>query len=167
MTDIDLTTIERLAEIAALRLGDDVADPVIQALVDRAADELGLPMAAVSIVLDTAQYFIASHGLEGWIGVVQGTPGEWAFCRSAITTRQPFVVEDSGTHTVVRDNPLTTIDGVRSYLGIPLITSKNRAIGTLCVLGVETRQFSQADLTKLAELADRVLTELEARRQQP
>lgn len=157
--------LERLHEIAALRLGDEVSDPIIQALVDRAADELGLPLAAISIVLDSAQYFIASHGLSGWISVVGGSPVEWAFCRHAVATQAPFMVEDAGTHPIVRDNPLVRIDGIRSYLGMPLITSKAQTIGTLCVLGVETRKFSETDVNTLRELAIGVMTELEARRE--
>jgi GAF domain-containing protein len=164
VTELSARELDRLREIAALRLGDGVDDPIIQALVDRAADELELPLAAISIVMDAAQYFIASHGLSGWIGVVQGTPVEWAFCRHTIAAREPFMVEDAGTHPVVRDNPLVQIDGIRSYLGVPLITSKDEAIGTLCVLGVETRKFSQADVETLRQLAAGVLTELEARR---
>ena len=164
MSSFEPQELARLRDIADLNLGDEVQDPAIQALVDRAADELALPLAAISIVLDSAQYFIASHGLSGWISVSQGTAAEWAFCRNAVTTRQPFVVEDAGDHPVVRDNPLVQIDGIRCYLGIPLITSKNQPIGTLCVLGTETRKFSEADLDLLESLADQVMAELERRR---
>ncbi|KIG13015.1 GGDEF domain protein [Enhygromyxa salina] len=154
----------RLEELAALRLGDALDDPIVQSLVDRAADQLQLPVAAVSILLDSAQYFIASRGLEGWIGAAQGTPGEWAFCRHTVDARAPFLVEDAGSHPVVRDNPLVRIDGIRCYLGIPLITSNDHAIGTLCVLGDKTRAFSASEVETLRELAGRVMTNLETRR---
>lgn len=163
-TDMPTRPSDRLSELAALRLGEKIDDPVIQAIVDRAADDLHLPLAAISIVLDSAQYFIASHGMSGWLGIARGSPVEWAFCRHAVASREPFVVEDAGNHPVVRDNPLVQIDGIRCYLGMPLITSKDQAIGTLCVLGVQTRSFSPTDLDTLRELAARVMSELEMRR---
>ena len=156
--------IERLEEIAALQLGDDVDDPAIQALVNRAADELKLPLAAVTVVLNSAQYFISSKGLTGWVGLARGTPVEWAFCRHAVESREPFMVEDAGTHPVVRDNPLVEIEGVRSYLGMPLITTNDQPIGTLCVFGSDTRRFSKTDIDTLRELASSVMTVLETRR---
>ena len=164
MSRIDQDELERLREVAALNLGDEVQDPTIQAIVDRAADELHLPLAAISIVLDSAQYFIASHGVSGWMSVSRGTVGEWAFCRNAVASRRPFVVEDAGSHPVVRDNPLVELDGIRCYLGVPLITSRDQPIGTLCVLGTETRKFSSTDLETLTTLANQVLAELESRR---
>ena len=164
MTDLDPRELARLREVAALDLGSAFDDERLQELVDRAADDLDLPVAAVSVVLDSAQYFIASHGLEGWLERVSGTPGEWAFCRHAVDSREPFVVNDAGNHALVHQNPLVRIDGIRSYLGVPLITRGDQAIGTLCVLGLKTRQFSSDDIERMRELAGEVLELLEARR---
>jgi GAF domain-containing protein len=165
MDTVDEAELDRLREIAALELGADIDDPALQTLVERAALELELPIAAVSIILDSAQYLIAAHGLgDGWIDAASGTPGEWAFCRNAVDRRAPFIVEDATTHPLVRDNPLVGIDGIRCYLGVPLITRNQQAIGTLCVLGVAARSFSDGDLVRLRTLADDALALLEARR---
>jgi GAF domain-containing protein len=164
MTESTKPELARLREIAELGLAGEVDEPAIQTLVDRAAQELDLPLAAVSIVLDSAQYFIAQHGIGGWIGAAEGTPSEWAFCRHAVERRKPFIVEDSSRDELVRDNPLVKYDGIRCYLGVPLITSKDQALGTLCVLGSRSRQFTEADIARLRTLADDVLGVLEARR---
>jgi GAF domain-containing protein len=164
VTTVDERELARLREVAALELGADIDDPALQSLVERAATELGLPIAAISIVLDSAQYLIASHGLGGWIGAVSGTPSEWAFCRNTVDRQAPFIVEDASIHPIVRENPLVVFEGIRCYLGVPLITRNQHAVGSLCVLGVEPRSFSEADLDRLRVLANEVLTLLEARR---
>lgn len=157
--------LERLREIAALRLGEAIDDDELEALVERAAKELDLPLAAVSIVLDQAQYFVASHGFDGgWIGAARGTPIEWSFCRHAVDSRAPFIVEDAVEHPLTQDNPLVHNDAVRAYLGVPLITSGDQAIGALCVIGSERRTFSTQDVGHLVSLADELLPLLEARR---
>lgn len=164
MPSLDAKELARLQELADLDLGGEVEDPRVQALVTRAAQELELPIAAVSIILDSAQYFVASHGLGGWLETTQGTPGEWAFCHHAITRREPFIVEQADQDPLVSENPLVSIDKVRCYLGVPLITSRDQAIGTLCVLGVEGRSFSLAEVGRMVDLADEVLPLLESRR---
>jgi len=166
MPEFDPKEVERLSEIAALRLGEDISEAELDAIVARAAKELELPLAAVSIILDQAQYFVASYGFEGgWVGEVRGTPIEWSFCRNAVERRAPFIVEDAENHPQTRDNPLVRNDQIRAYLGVPLITSNDQAIGALCVIGDQNRQFSMADVGRLVDLADQLLPLLEARRE--
>ncbi|HLM69099.1 MAG TPA: GAF domain-containing protein [Longimicrobium sp.] len=154
----------RLAEIAALGLTAEEVDEVLQAAVDEASARLGLPTALVSIVMDEAQWFAAHTGLSGWLAEARGTPVEWSFCAHAVRSGEPFVVEDAATHPLVKDNPLVSLDNVRCYAGIPLVTSTGQTLGTLCVVGTEPRSFSEADLDALRELAKRAVERIEARR---
>lgn len=154
----------RLQEIAELGLLSSDVDTELQALCTEAAQAFGLPIGLVSIVLDEAQHFAASHGLGGWLEQTNGTPIEWSFCRYAVATREPFVVEDARVHGLVHENPLVTIDGVRCYAGIPLISSRGFALGSMCVIGTDERAFSEDDLSHLRAFADRVIERIEARR---
>ncbi len=154
---------ERLQEIADLDLlGGDV-DEGLDAIARRAATELGLPIGLVSIVLDEAQYFAAQHGLTGMLAETRGTPVEWAFCSHAVRAKKPFVTSDATSHPLTRDTPLVQ-DGIRCYAGIPLVTSKGHAIGTLCVIGTVPRPFPDEDLAVLEDLAAQVVERIEARR---
>ena len=155
---------ERLSEIARLDLFSDDVAALLDDLTTTAASELGMPISLVSVVLDEAQEFAASHGLEGWLAEAQGTPVEWAFCRHAVRNEKAFVVEDAKTHPLVHDNPLVTLEGVRCYAGIPLITSRGFAIGTLCVIGTEPKSFSAREIGRLEALAAETVTRIEARR---
>lgn len=155
---------DRLDEIAALDLFSDDARDVLTDVADDAARLLDVPITLISIVLSDAQYFVASHGLSGWLAETQGTPVEWSFCAHAVENQAPFVVEDATTHPLTKENPLVTEDGIRCYYGIPLTTSRGYTLGTLCAIGVEARTFTDEEVDQLQQLADEAMTRIEARR---
>ena len=154
----------RLQEIADLRLNDSDVDDIFSEITAEAAAYFGLPVALVSIVLDQAQYFRGSYGLDGWMATTRGTPAEWSFCQHVVRNRAPFVVEDARHHPLMQDSPLVRMEGVRCYAGVPLITSNGHAVGSFCVQGPDTRSFSEDDLAQLQRYAKRVITRLEQRR---
>lgn len=153
----------RLREIHDFGLLDDEVDAALQAEARAAAEHFGLPIGLVSVVLDDTQYFAAQHGLGDWMAAGRGTPVEWSFCRFAVATRQAFVVEDAHAHPLVADNPLVTYEGIRCYAGMPLVSSRGHALGSLCVIGAEPRAFSEADLAELRTRADRAVAHIESR----
>jgi GAF domain-containing protein len=118
----------------------------------------------VTVVLDQAQFFAAHHGLDGWQLETRGTPVEWSFCALAVASGEPFVVEDATTHPLTRDNPLVAHEGIRCYAGIPLVSSRGHALGTLCVIGKEPRTFSDAELETLRTLSEQAVRRIEERR---
>lgn len=156
---------DRLEEIAALDLTSPEVDRILDEIATRAAQLLGLPISLVSVVLDEAQYFAASHGLSGWLQQTRGTPVEWAFCAHAVSSGTPFIVEDATRHEAVQDNPLVTREGIRCYAGIPLISRRGHALGTLCVIGTEPRPFSESDIALLRQLANEAVQRIESRRE--
>ena len=158
---------ERLQEIADLGLVSRDVDEILTGLTEQAAQALGLPVAMVSIVLDDAQYFLASHGLEGWMAETRGTPVHWAFCKYAVERKNVFVVEDAPTHPMVARSPLVTDHGIRCYLGAPLITSRGNALGTICVVGAEPREFTKEEEQTLSALSDRAVEHIERRAADP
>lgn len=154
----------RLQEVVDLGLLGDQPDPILDEIARQTAERFGMPISLVSILLDGSQCFAASHGLQGWAEEAQGTPVEYSFCAFAVRSRDLFVVEDATAHALVRSNPVVTIDGIRSYAGAPLMTSRGQILGTLCVVGTEPRKFSSEDLDDLRGLGQRVVDHLERRR---
>ncbi|MBY0488550.1 MAG: GAF domain-containing protein [Gemmatimonadaceae bacterium] len=155
---------ERLQEIADLRLTAPDIQALLQASCEQAAQEFQLPIGLVSIVLDEAQYFAARVGIPDWIEQAEGTPSEWSFCRYAVASQEPLIVDNAAQDERLKDNPLVTVDGLRCYAGVPLISSRGHALGSFCVAGVEARTFSDAELARLHELASEVMRQIEARR---
>lgn len=154
----------RLEEIAALGLVSGDRDPALDAMAREAAAELGAPVALINVVLDTAVHVAASHGLAGWIADVGGLPAEWAFCAHTARLGAPLVIEDTTANPLSADSPLVLVDGVRAYAGVPLISARGHALGTMCVLGTAARPFSAADVAALTAHAARTAAHLESRR---
>ena len=152
----------RINEIARLRLHEDQVDEILNDYVKKAAEEFDLPIGVVSIVLDDVQSFIASHGLEDWVSEVKGTPVEWAFCANSVRSGEEFVVEDSH-NSIMKDSPIVTMEGIRCYAGVPLITKNDYVVGNFCVQGPKTRSFSATEIEKLKEYANVVMERLEDR----
>lgn len=159
-----LTDVERLMEIAELGLDRDVPRPELDAIAREAAETLGLPIGVVSIVLDEAQWFVATHGVDGWVQDAQGTPVEWSFCRNVINTSAEFVVENALEHPIMKDSPLVQHEGLRCYAGIPLVSSRGYVVGSFCVKGTEERSFDEVDLTLLRGFSARAMSVIESGR---
>lgn len=157
---------ERLEEIVALGLLEPDVNPVLNDIAVRAAAALGQPVSLVSVVLDEALHVAAAAGVEGmWMVDVGGHPLEWSFCATSVRTRDTYVVEDAAEDPTHKDNPLVTMDGVRCYAGAPMISSRGFVLGNLCVVGMEARTFSEAEMATLRDLAAEAVQRLEARRQ--
>ena len=88
------------------------------------------PYALVSLFDARRQWIKASHGLD-----VAETPRQHAVCAHAILApHEPMVVPDATRDSRFADNPLVTgAPWLRSYLGIPLLSTEGHALGTLCV----------------------------------
>ena len=155
---------ERLKEIAALRLTEPDVEHILRDVCREASRALGLPIGLVTIVLDEAQHFAAQHGLEGWMNETQGTPVEWSFCRHTVADKSSFVVSDAQTNARMQDSPLVTQDGLRCYAGMPLVTSRGQAVGSLCVAGNEPREFTADELATLQQYTAEAVRRLETRR---
>lgn len=154
---------KRLDEIARLRLHEEGVDEILNNITQKAAEEFDLPIGLVSIVMDESQYFAGSHGLEGWIQEVNGTPVEWSFCANSVKSEKPFIVEDSTTNDIVKDNPLVTQEGIRCYAGVPLVSSNNIIVGNFCVIGDKTRSFGQDEIERLHEYSKEAMKRIETR----
>lgn len=162
-TEDPVRNINRITEIARLKLHEEQVDEILNEYVQKAAEEFSLPIGLVSIVMDDAQKFAASHGVGDWIKSANGTPVEWSFCANSVKTKEPFVVEDATTHQAVKDNPLVQIDGIRCYAGAPLTTSNGYVVGNFCVIGDQSRSFSEQEVERLKEYASKVMARIEER----
>ncbi|USR90872.1 GAF domain-containing sensor histidine kinase [Phormidium yuhuli AB48] len=83
-------------------------------------------------------------------------------CTQVVETQQPLMVRDAARHPEFAHQPLVQEDGVRAYLGVPLLTHRGDCLGTLAVMDTTPRSFSRPEVT-LVELAAQVaMLQLEA-----
>jgi GAF domain-containing protein len=139
----------RLRRLHALGLLDSDPTETYGRVVRLAARILRAPVAAISLVDDDRQWFLARTGLE-----LAQTPREDAFCAHTICQDHALVVPDATQDTRFRSNPLVLQDGgIRFYAGIPLRLEDGHGLGALCVIDHEPRSLSEADQLALEELA--------------
>lgn len=114
-------------------------------------------MAAISLLGKKCQWFKAEVGLN-----LSSTPVEYAFCRYAVASGEPLIVEDARADDRFAENPLVTADPlIRSYAGAPLLLQDGSAIGTVCVLDRVARGFDAHEIELLSVLARQVVVQLQ------
>ena len=115
------------------------------------------PIALVSLVDSTRQWFKASIGLEA-----SETPREISFCGHAILQSELMIVPDAAADERFADNPLVTgAPHIRFYAGMPLKAEGGARLGTLCVIDREPRTITVAQEEQLALLARQVVSQLD------
>jgi serine phosphatase RsbU (regulator of sigma subunit) len=152
----------RLRALAETGLGA-VADPRMEAIVERVRQRMRVPVALVSLVQHDTQVFPGAAGLpEPWASA-RATPLTHSFCQHVVMSAEPLVVPDAGAHPVVRDNLAVSDLGVRAYAGMPLTDEEGHVLGSLCAIDVRPREWHADELDVLRDLADACATELRLR----
>jgi predicted PurR-regulated permease PerM/GAF domain-containing protein len=157
---------ERLAAMQSLGLAgarrrsfDEVAK--------RVAEAFGAPIALVSMVTDEQQLMPGAQGLPPDLNASRQVPREESVCGHVVASDEVVVSEDVTKDPRFADNPLVLEKGIRFYAGAPLRTSTGLALGSLCVIDMEPREFSDEDRVRLQQMADDLMAELERDSEKP
>lgn len=88
-----------------------------------------------------------------------------SFCTYAIAgAHDIMIVPDASQDERFAENPVVTEANVTFYAGVPLVNEDGFALGTLCVLDQEPRDFSDIQIDALKALAKQVVDKIELRR---
>jgi diguanylate cyclase (GGDEF)-like protein/PAS domain S-box-containing protein len=99
----------------------------------------------------------------GW-DVVSISPNI-SLCAHAIEQQNVFIIPDTLADEKFAKNPLvTTHPHIQFYAGVPLITSDNLVLGTLCVIDHQPRELNCKQIEALQTLSRSVVKLLELRR---
>ncbi len=162
-TSVHQSEPSRLAALRSLEVLDTPPEAEFDRLTVLAADLFDAPMALISLLDGSRQWFKSRHGVK-----VSCTPREQAFCRFALELESGsvLVVPDATTDSRFAENPLVTGEmNLRFYAGAVLTTSDGAALGTLCVLDTVARpRPSDRALSRLVTLAQIAVDALESRR---
>ena len=152
---------ERLEELHRYEVLDTSADGDIDDLTLLAAHICHAPIALVSLVDATRQWFKSKVGID-----VTETPRAVAFCAHTILGKDVLIVPDALADDRFADNPLVTGEPeIRFYAGAPLVTSNGYQLGTLCVIDRRARNVLPEEKEALQVLSQQVVHRLEYRRQ--
>lgn len=152
--------VARLDALYQYDILDTPAEGVFDDLTRLAARICGVPIALVSFADKERHWFKSKVGVTA-----SETSRDIAFCALAILQPDVFIVQDACQDARFANNPLVTSEpNIRFYAGVPLITSDNHALGTLCVIDGVARELSSEQAEALQMLARQVVTQLELRR---
>lgn len=150
---------QRLEALHGLQLMDTDHEDRFDRITRLAQRVFGVQFALVTLVDEYRQWFKSRAGLEE----MTESSRDVAFCDHAIRTPQVMVVEDTQLDARFVRNPF--VEGqphVRFYAGCPLTVGDGSRVGTLCILDVEPRRFSDRDRQLLIDMAALVEKELKA-----
>jgi hypothetical protein len=149
----------RMNAVRRYELLDTPSDGAFDRITGMAARIFQVPIALVSVVDHDRIWFKSKHGLE-----VDQIDRDAGLCASAVLQNEPWLVADARNDPRALANPLVAGEmGLQFYAGVPLTTRDGHNLGTFCVIDLEPRDFSAAQVATLEDLAAMVMSELELR----
>jgi signal transduction histidine kinase len=148
-TSLHLSEQSRLLDLHEHNIIDSDPELEFDELVELAAQICGCPMAAISFVDESRQWFKARKGIDH----VQ-TARDISFCQFTIRHEIPFVVPDAFEDKRFCESPLV-ISGpkIRFYAGMPIRSEKGNNLGAICVMDHVPQYLSAAQTKSLSILS--------------
>ena len=148
----------RLGALRSLGVLDTPPEERFDRLTRLARRVFDVPIALVSLVDETRQWFKSCQGLD-----VDQTDREVSFCGHAILRDRLFEICDATADERFADNPLVTgPPHIRYYAGRPLRAPDGSRVGTLCIIDRRARRMSAEDVQVFEDLAALAEAELAA-----
>ncbi|MFD1721237.1 protein kinase domain-containing protein [Amnibacterium endophyticum] len=157
---LDADESSRLAVLRSYDLLDSPPDEVFDTITRLASRMLGVPIALVTLIDLDRVWFMSSHG---W--AERQVDRSTAFCSTTRTGDGAWSIPDALVDPRTRGNALV-VGGpeVRSYAAAPLVGDDGHHLGALCVFDRRPREFTEAEMASLVDLAALVMHEIELRR---
>jgi diguanylate cyclase len=148
----------RLETLRKLGVLDTPFEAAFDSRTEAAAKICETPIALVSLVDQSRQWFKSNVGLHG----VSETPRELAFCAHAIHGDALFQVSDTLLDQRFVNHPFVVGDPkIRFYAGVPLRMSNGQRVGTLCVIDLKPKKLTPLQQEVLSSLARSIVRLLE------
>ncbi|MBE9177600.1 GAF domain-containing sensor histidine kinase [Oculatella sp. LEGE 06141] len=157
---------QRLLTLTTLALLEAESVPVFEEATQTAAHFLDAPICVLGLVDRDRQWFKAAVGLSR-IGLMNDLassrqlPRHESFCTHVVDSHQVLAIDDAVVHPAFADSLLVQRYGIRAYLGVPLIASNGHCIGTLAIMELKPRHFSDRDIEFLELTARWSMSEFE------
>lgn len=150
----------RLKALRGLQVLDTPIEERFEHITRAARQMLRMPIAAISLVDESRQWFKSIQGLDA-----TETSRDDSFCGHAILGEDAFIIPDARRDERFADNPLV-VDApwIHFYAGHPLRAARGLPVGTLCVADRKPRKFGDRERAVLASLARATEAELLARK---
>ncbi|HEX5973256.1 MAG TPA: PAS domain S-box protein, partial [Gemmatimonadaceae bacterium] len=154
---------DRLDALQSTGLLDSPCEEAFDRLTRLASSFLSAPICLISLVDRDRQFFKSAIGLPELARSTRATSLDYSFCRHVVETGQPLILADVRENPLTCANPLIGEAGVVAYAGVPLRTPAEQVLGTLCVLDVVPRHWTDREVQVLSDLAASTMTEIALR----
>jgi hypothetical protein len=150
---------ERIAALERCGVLDTPPERLFDDVAQLASQLCGTPIALVSLIDRSRQWFKARVGLD-----LTETARGSSLCAHAIVARGPMVVRDALADPRFVAHPLVTgSTHIRFYAAVPIVVGDGCALGTVCVMDHVPRELTPAQVASLEVLARRASSELSLR----
>ncbi|MGE3773212.1 MAG: sensor domain-containing diguanylate cyclase [Gammaproteobacteria bacterium] len=147
----------RLASLRRLRVLDQAGEERFDRVTRLACIAVAAPFAAIALVDRERVWYKSMRGIA-----LQSLPRHLSVCDTALVVDGPLVVPDATLDPRFSSLPIVTeAPKLRFYASHPLYAPDGRRIGGVCVADTVPRQFGEAELTTLRDLAAIVEAELQ------
>jgi excisionase family DNA binding protein len=146
---IALNESQRLVALERSGLLDTAPEEAFDRLTWLAARNLDAPIALLTLLTPTRQWFKSRFGLD-----LPETPRSWAFCNHTILQKGVFSIEDLARDPRFAKNP--AVQGkplFRFYAGAPVMDNEGFTVGSLCVIDYKPRKLDEREAQTLMALA--------------
>ena len=154
---------KRLASLRRLGLLGAGTESAFNRVTRLASRFLGVPVTFVSFVDEDRIFLQSCQGLDGWTNPDRSAIRSGTICSTVINSPDPVVIGDARELPQFRDLSLVLELGVVAYLGIPLVTNEGHALGSLCAVDSQPRDWSPEEVETLRDLATSVMAEIHLR----
>ncbi|MBS2040420.1 GAF domain-containing protein [bacterium] len=144
--------------------------PTCEAILDSPAEErfdrltrlarrcFSVPVSLLTVITPDRQWHKSAQGT-----LLTEAPVDISFCVHALRSGQSLVLTDlDQDERFCQFSIVCGAPHVRFYAGVPLRAPEGQLVGTLCILDLQSREFSETDLGLLEDLAACAETELRA-----
>lgn len=127
--------------------------------------ELHAPTGLVSVVEPgkDRQRFPGAAGLRPDLEAVRETPLTHSFCQYVVRDEAPLIISDARLDPRVAANPAVEEYEIMAYAGYPLVDISGKVVGSVCAIDSVPREWTEADLSALADLAQATSAEVVSR----
>lgn len=84
-----------------------------------------------------------------------------SFCNGVVEQQRVLMIADAAVDSAFANSVLVKRYGIRSYLGVPLVSSNGQCLGTLAVMGLAPRQFTSREAEVMQLIARWSISEFE------
>ena len=164
-SDFVASTVEnanRLRAVERTTLLDTPAEEPYDRIARMASRMMAAPIATVTLIDRNRQFYKACVGIPEPLNSTRETSLDYSFCKHTVALGTPLVIPDTLLDERVAEIPSVTQYNVRAYAGVPLLVS-GEAVGTLCVMDLTPRSWSDEQIATLIDLAGSVMTEIQLR----